>query len=190
MLNKEFRRIKEHHREAVIKRATRVVLGFTIRRGIFRDGSKDLLIPVLNSIPYDDIPHLKNQEEFQQWFEARLDIIAKTIHPYNQGKSKIYPGYKWGHSSKILTLQIREIVLNSRYFSDETVEIISPWLYVPIDSIMMKRLKEVGVKLTFNLINQIDSSEKFYFVQDTLKKEATIIGVPRVWFDDVWGDRQ
>ena len=42
-------------------------------------------------------------------------------------------GYKWGHATKILTLYIREFVLNSRYFTDAQVQAILPWLYVPID---------------------------------------------------------
>jgi hypothetical protein len=187
LLEEEFLRIKENHRDAIIKRATRVVLGFTVKRGLFREGSKEHIAPLLNAIPYDDLPRLQNQEEFRYWFERHLNTIAEKVHLYNQGKTRIYPGYKWGHSAKILTLQLREIVLNSRYFSDETVEKISPWLYVPIDSIVIKRLKEVGVKPKFDFINQIDSAEKFYFVQDALTKSAISTGVPRVWFDDVWG---
>jgi hypothetical protein len=189
MLEQEFHRIKADHRQALVKRATSVVLEGSVLR-VYRAGTKKQLIPILNAIPYDEIPLLQNQEDFRQWFEYHLDILAEEIHKKNADNHKINPGYKWGHATKILTLQVREIVLNSRYFSDETVQRISPWLYVPIDSVVIKRLKQVGVRPKFSRINQIDSAENFYFVQEALETAAHIIGVPRVWFDDVWGDRQ
>lgn len=34
-----------------------------------------------------------------------------------------------------------------------------------------------------NLINQIDSAEKFYAVRDLLRQAAAVAGVPRAWFD-------
>jgi len=44
--------------------------------------------------------------------------------------------------------------------------------------------------LPFKAIKEIDTTEKFYDVQELLGEAAAKVGVPRVWFDDNWGDRQ
>jgi hypothetical protein len=116
--------------------------------------------------------------------------VAEVIKRLNGENPKIFPGYLWGHSTKVLTLYVREIVLNSRYFTDRQVEQMSCWLYTPIDSIIIKRLLDRGAQLSFRSIKQIDTAEKFYSVQELLGEAAAQVGVPRVWFDDNWGDRQ
>jgi hypothetical protein len=80
----------------------------------------------------------------------------------------------------------------SRYFTDADAARISPWLYSPIDRVVIDRLRKLHGPLPFRLqqIKDIDESEKFYLVQDLLGQAAAKVGVPRVWFDDNWGDRQ
>jgi hypothetical protein len=82
------------------------------------------------------------------------------------------------------------MVLKSRHFNDNQVKRISSWLYIPIDSIAIKRLRKLGVKLPFNNIKEIHTSKMFYGTQDILAKAAIKANVPRIWFDDNWGDRQ
>ena len=188
-LEDEFQRIKNDHPEALRKRATLVVLGPSVTR-VYKPGTKKQLEPVLDSIAIDELKKMKNQEEFKHWFEKELDKIASEIIKTNSDNKKIFPGYKWGHASKLLTLHNRELVLNSHYFSDNEVTRIAPWLYVPIDSLVMKRIRQLGINLKFSRINQIDSATKFYFIQDLLGKSAAVVDIPRIWFDDVWGDRQ
>jgi len=147
-------------------------------------------MPVLVNIPIDEIVGFDNQDEFKTWFEYWLKILAKEILRQNSNNEKIHPGYKWGHSTKILILYIRELVINTRYFPDATVNRISGLLYVPIDSVVINRLKNLGYHLPFLKIKEIDTAIKFYSVQDLLGKAAASKGVPRIWFDDNWGDRQ
>ena len=45
-------------------------------------------------------------------------------------------------------------------------------------------------ELNFSQIKQIDSRKDFYSVQNILGEAAQKAGVPRIWFDDNWGDRQ
>jgi len=54
----------------------------------------------------------------------------------------------------------------------------------------MRRLTKLGYPLRFSSIKGIDSPEKFYGVQDMLAQAAAEVGVFRIWFDDIWGDRQ
>ena len=60
----------------------------------------------------------------------------------------------------------------------------------PHRHIAMRRLTKLGYPLRLSSINGIDSPEKFYGVQDMLAQAAAEVGVFRIWFDDIWGDRQ
>ena len=104
----------------------------------------------------------------------------------NDSSAEQYEGERVGDRA----LLMRDMVLSSRLFSDAEADRIAPWLYTPIDSIVIKRLRKLGVDPGFNLIKDIDTAEKFYGVHDVLGQAAKKVGVPRVWFDDNWGDRQ
>lgn len=188
-LEKEFERIKYSHRKALETTAARVVLGPSVIR-VFEKGTKKRLMPVLAKVRIDELYNVMNQQQFKLWFEKELNRIAAAVRETNRDNHRINPGHKWGHSTKILTLYIREMVLKSRYFNDTQVKRISSWLYIPIDSIAIKRLRKLGVKLPFNNIKELRTSKIFYDTQDILAKAAAKANVPRIWFDDNWGDRQ
>jgi len=107
----------------------------------------------------------------------------------NRGNTRVYPGYKWGHSTKILCLFLRDIALHSHYFSDGKADRLSYYLYTPIDNIVIRELRRLGHAPAFRRIKEIDSSKKFYDVQDAIGEASSKIGVPRVWFDDIWAQR-
>lgn len=188
-LTDEFQRISLIHRMALRKRAARIVLGSSVTK-VFAKGTKKQLLPILDDVSIDEIAEVRNQWQFNGWFEAQLDIVAQAVKNPNDQNERVNPGYKWGHATKVLTLHIRELVLDSRYFDDATVQRVSPWLYTPIDSIVLNRLRTVGCAVPFRAIKDIDSAEKFYGLQDFLGRAAACVGIPRVWFDDNWGDRQ
>lgn len=188
-LEREFERIKLDHHEALKATAARVVLGSSVIR-VFEKGTKKKLMTVLARIRIDGLYKVRNQQQFKLWFEKELNKVAVAVRKTNRANCRIYPGYKWGHSTKVLTLYIREMVLKSRHFNDNQVKRISSWLYIPIDSIAIKRLRKLGVKLPFNNIKEICTSKMFYGTQDILAKAAIKANVPRIWFDDNWGDRQ
>ena len=188
-LEREFERIKLNHHDALKATAARVVLGSSVIR-VFEKGTKKKLMTVLSRIKVAKLSKIRNQGEFKLWFEKELNKVAVTVRKTNRANRRIYPGYKWGHSTKILTLYIREMVLKSRFFDDNQVKHITNWLYIPIDSIAIKRLRKLGVKLPFNNIKEISTAKMFYGTQEILAKAATKTNVPRIWFDDNWGDRQ
>jgi hypothetical protein len=188
-LKHEYERIKEKHLLAIRRTAARLVPGSSVIR-VFEKGTKKKLLPVLAKVEIETLKTLAGPEQFKLWFERELNRVARAIKRQNPKNKRIHPGYKWGHATKILTLLICELVLNSRYFSDDEVERISPWLYAPIDSIVMGRLKRLGVHLPFTRLREIDSAEKFYGVQELLRNPAADVGVPRAWFDDNWSERE
>jgi hypothetical protein len=185
----EFCRIKRDHREAIKKTAARVVLGPSVMR-VFAEGTRDKLLPQLPKIDIDTLLSIKTQAEFDDWFDGHLEQISRIVDGCNHGNQRIRPGFKWGHSSKILALFVRDLVLGSHYFPDAEAERISFLLHVPIDGVIIGRLRGQGVGLKFRKIKDIDTRKKFYGVQHILSEAATLHGIPRVWFDDNWGDRQ
>ena len=189
ILTNEFRRIKEHHREALKKTIARVVLGPSVMR-VYAKGTRDALLPLLPKIDVDKITRFQNQEQFSAWFDDHVDRIAKLVDRHNPQNRRIRPGIKWGHSTKIMALYVRDLVLSSRYFSDTDAEKISFFLHVPVDSVVIGRLRKLGIRQPFAKIKEIDTRQKFYGVQEALAAAAQPLGIPRVWFDDNWGDRQ
>jgi len=185
-LEEKFRLIKEKHKEALLKTAARVVLGPSVVR-VYKEGTKKEIQSMLEKIEIYVLANIKNQTEFKKWFEKYLATIVKIINDTNKGNNRIGNGY--GHAAKVLTLYTREIVLNSRYFSDKEVRKIERWLYTPIDGIVMKELWKRGEKLPFRRIRDING-QNFYQLQEHLGKVAAKVGVPRIWFDDVWGMRE
>ena len=185
----EFQRIKDRHSEAVRKRAVRVVLGPSVIR-VFEKKSTDDIRPVLEAVPIDELLEIKKESEFRDWFNKHLEKVKEAVSVKNSSNPRIGEGYILGHCTKVLTLYLREIVLNSRYFDDVETNRIQYLLYAPIDSINIDRLEDLGCSLPFNAIKEIDTKEKFYHVQDALGRAAAQVGIPRIWFDDNWGDRQ
>ena len=156
---------------------------------VFAKGTKQPLMEALVALDVEALPGLGDQAEFRRWFVHALGRVARRLKRTNHDNTRIMPGYKWGHATKVLALYVREVVLNSRYFTDDDVTRIEPWLYVPIDGVVMDHCRDVGVDPRVRRIKEIDSSAKFFRVQELLSGPAERAGVPRVWFDDAWGDR-
>ncbi len=155
---------------------------------VFAPGTKGDLLSLLPELPLDDLKEIKDQEGFEKWFGAQLNRVARRILVKNRDNSKINPGYKWGHASKILNLYLREMVLNSRYFNDRDARRLSFFLYVPIDSKIMARLRKLGCRLPFSRIKEISSKGQFMLVQSLLAEAAVKAKAPRIWFDYVWSE--
>jgi hypothetical protein len=189
-LDKEFLRIKNAHRKSLKNTTSRSVLGPSVMR-VYARGTRNALMPVLaEEIDIDSLAAIRHQEAFSRWFDIQLDRLARATKPLNSRNHRIAPGAKWGHATKILTLFVRDLVLKSRYFTDKDARRISQFLHAPIDGIVIKRLRKLRVRLPFSRIKDIDTRKKFYDVQETLTFAASKAGIPRVWFDDNWGDRQ
>lgn len=157
---------------------------------VYAKGTRDALLLLLPEIDVDTMTRFVSQEQFSAWFDDHVDQITKLVERHNPRNPRIRPGIKWGHSTKIMALYTRDLVLSSRYFSDTDAEKISFFLHVPVDSVVIGRLREIGMRQPFAKIKEIDTRAKFYGVQEALATAARPYGIPRVWFDDNWGDRQ
>ncbi len=184
-LCEEFARLKNGHRQAIKERAARVTLGSSVIRA-FEENTRAELIPVIARTNIDTLLAIYDQESYSKWFDRLVGRIWHAIAPLNQNRSSIMPGGKWGHSAKIAAIFVREVVLCSRYFPDREAKRLSPLLYVPIDGVIMRRLKTLGVKLPFARIREIETRKQFYDVQKLLGEAANKEKVPRIWFDDNW----
>jgi len=188
-LIEEYGRIKAGHRSAVPERVARVTLGASVMR-VFAKGTRDDLRKALVGIPAEQLRSIPDDEKFREWFEVQLRTVGEAIHLKNTKNARVQPGAVWGHGTKVLTIFLREMVAHTRVFKDGEVGRIERLLYVPLDRITMDRLLKLGVPLPFRRIREIDSARKFYDVQSQLATAAKRVGVPPVWFDDNWGDRQ
>ena len=146
-------------------------------------------MPVLASLPVDDLAGVGSSTAFQAWFVAALGPVADVILAANPpGRStRVHPGYKWGHATKVLALFVRDLVLFSRYFGDEDADRIATWLYCPVDGIVLDRLRRAGVGPGATLIRELDEPT-FWRIQEVLGAAAAAAEAPRVWFDDVWSE--
>jgi len=178
-LIKKFCDIKEGHRETILTKLARTTIGSSIGR-VLKKGSKEQIWRTLEKIPVDKILRLRSEQDYKKWFEKQLGILARKIDKTNRGNARIYPGYKWGHATKILCLYLRSIVIDREYFLKNYGEKIKYWLYCPIDSVVMKALKKYGVDLPFKKIKDIDAPETFYDIQNKLGQAARKVGVPRI----------
>ena len=155
---------------------------------VFEERTKADILATLIKVPIEVITDFRLRSEFEEWFEGQLNQLARAISRRNKTNERVQPGLKWGHAAKVLTLYLRDVVLHSRYFSDDEVSLIAPWLFVPVDSKVMARLRALGVRLPFRTIREIRTKPDFYFVQDLLAGNCAD-GIARVVFDDVWADR-
>ncbi|MDD5458332.1 MAG: hypothetical protein PHF37_02940 [Phycisphaerae bacterium] len=187
-LEEKYRHINENHKKAIRSRLARSTIGSSVGR-VLEKGSKEQVWPILEQLPVDEIIHLQSEQDYKNWFENQLNVLAKKIHETNNGNTRIYPGYKWGHATKILCLYLHDIVMHREYFLKNDIDKVKYWLYCPIDSQIMSTLKKCGVELGFDRIKKIDEAKKFYDIQDMLGTTAKKVGVPRIWFDDNWADR-
>lgn len=187
-LGAEFDRIRREHPAAIRKRIIRACLGGSVIR-VFAQGTKPGLVRVLERLPVDDLPTL-DRTAFEAWYSVQLERVARELRKLNAGNPRLQPGLKWGHAAKVLSLYLRDLVSHTRYFDDRTAQRLESWLHVPVDRIVIRRLRNLGVCFDFRGIREIDSQAKFLQVQQCLEAVAAPMGVPRVWFDDNWADRQ
>ena len=184
----EYSRIKKHHWETERRFFARLNLPLSVLR-VFKPGTKGKIFNVLVNIDIKKLGAIRSQEHFRMYFEKNLSSLARVISKMNRGNTRVYPGYKWGHGTKILCLFLRDTVLHSHQFSDKIANRLSYYLYAPLDNIVIGRLEDLDIAIPFSSIKEIDSSKKFYNVQDALGEASRQVGVPRVWFDDIWAQR-
>lgn len=184
-----YKKLNAEHRAALCWRMARVTLGSSVVR-VFKPGTKVDLLNALAGLPIDELLDVGGDDDFKSWFERQLGVVTKAIKKKNEKNPRIQPGTKWGHATKVLTIYLREMVSHTRYFNDSDAKRIEALLYCPIDRITIESLARVGHRpRSFKRIKEIDTSAKFYGVQDLLGDAAKATNTPRVWFDDGWGDR-
>jgi hypothetical protein len=142
----------------------------------------------LVQLPVEEIPKLRRQNDFERWYVHQLHKVGRVLQRRNRKNLRVQPGLVWGHGAKVLAIYIRSLVLHSRYFSDPVVSRVTPWLFIPVDGNVIKKLKSCGIKPPFSKIKEIATKADFYFVQNLLSERCSP-GVPRVVFDDSWADR-
>ncbi len=126
-LEKEYGRIDEHHWDAERHFFARVVLPSSVMR-VFYPDTREHVLKVLSRTNVEALRSIRSQEKYRTYFKKQLDRVARVISKTNRGNSRLCPGHKWGHGTKILCLFLRDMVLHSRYLPERTAERVSRYL--------------------------------------------------------------
>ena len=125
-------------------------------------------------VPVAEIATLRTKEDFERWFETQLRKVGTTIQERSRRNSRVQPGLTWGHTAKVLAIHVRAVVLHSSFFDDDIVTRVKPWLFVSVDSIVIKRLKACGVRTTFRKIREIATKADFISFRTSLQNDAIL----------------
>ena len=185
----KFQRLDRRKKDAVVERTAKVVLGPSVVR-VFKSKTSEDLFRALKSLDLDELRSCTTQERFDDFFFYALRKVDAAILEKNGNNSRVGDGHKWGHAAKVLCLYLRDLVLYTRYFDDEDALRLQNLLYMPVDSVVMKHLRACGVRITPQRIKEIDSEEQFRAIQTLFAEAARRAHVPKILFDDVWGENR
>jgi hypothetical protein len=183
-LVRAYRNIRHEHAASQIHRIARLVLGPSVVR-VFRAGTKPKLETCLVAVASRELSKINSRAAFENWFEKQLEGVARTLRQKNARNKRVQPGLKWGHAAKVLSLFIRDVV-SARVLSRRVSKRVEGFLFVPIDGPNLRHLRQLQVPVKFKAIKNIRSRGDFYVIQNLLADAAKQVGVPRVWFDDLW----
>ncbi len=188
-LVEKFAELKAKQRGDTATRIAKVVTGGSVIRVFNKDTTKDL-VSALKQIKLDTFARCQNQVEFDRFFFRALDQIDAAILIRNEHNKRLGNGRKWGHASRILCLFLRDSVFYSRYFEGNVARRLQQFLYMPVDSKVIKHLRACGAPITPQKIKEIDSEEEFRRIQNLLALAAKRANAPRIIFDNVWSEEE
>jgi hypothetical protein len=186
----EFCRLKERHdSELVVERTAAVTLGPSLIRA-YNKGTKPRLFYALLSVDLESFSKCESREEFRKFFEAELEKVYRALAQDEENIRKHGLGLKWGHATKVLCIFLRDLVVYSRYFDEDTAKRLERFLYNPIDGIVMRKLEELGNDTGARRIKDIDTPDGFWRIQNLLGEAAELADTVQIRFDDVQAERR
>lgn len=170
------------HLEAVVKRRIKFVVEKGAMARLFKKGLNPELQQVLRS--KIDVAALKAfalQEDFDAWhreivmYEGWAEF---TEWPIEQ--------VRWGHFAKLVNIVLYELVANNEIMTYEEAGRLRGLLHLPIDKRVLDFVKSLrrGVRLPKRLLGMTESD--YRAIQQAIRKEATRLGIPAIWFEDAW----
>ena len=185
----KFKELQADERHAMLARQTKAMLGPSVVRVFKKDTKKDVA-PALLKLDLLRLERCREQGQFDQFYFSALNKVDAAVLIRNSKNRRIGKGHKWGHAAKVLSLYLRGVVLHTRYFDDKTAGRLKKWLYVPVDRVVIKALRQCDVKLPARSIKGIDSKAKFLKFQKPLTIAAEQAHAARLVFDDVWSSNR
>ncbi|MFA5240526.1 MAG: hypothetical protein WC476_12585 [Phycisphaerae bacterium] len=82
LLKKEFRRLKKHHREAILKRVAKSCVGSSTLR-VFKDSSQ--IKERLRNIDADELLKIRSEDDFKNWFKNELNRLRVKLECRESG---------------------------------------------------------------------------------------------------------
>jgi len=149
----------QHRSELIRGSAARAVLSPSVTR-VLAKLNRDTVLRWLADLNLQVLARIRSQEEYKRWFLRKADRLAaearlseeflKKRRDKSRGKDP-----RWGHAAKILCLFVREAVVFRRALDDRAARAIEPFLYVPIDSEVIKRARKCKMRLKCKAIYEV-----------------------------------
>lgn len=189
-LKKEYKKIKNKHDDTVVQKTALIVLGSSIIR-VFKRGTKKDIVKVLQRISIDDMKRAcKSKNRFKKWFIQKSQRVDRVLRPRKRMPKK--ESRRWAHATKITSLYLRDLLCQcSKKFTKTSYDHIEKMLYMPLDGIVLAALKKLckeykcGIEIP-NSMSGLNKKQQFFDIQDCLRCHADKVGVPAIWFDDIW----
>lgn len=168
---------------SIVTRKVRTCVGASTWRALANNTKLDVT-PILQTVDLNRFRACNTETEYRRFFCDELSRVDRAVRRKN---SKVQ-GRKWGYSAKILCLFLRGMVLHTRYFDDKNMARLKRFLYVPVDRIVLKEIRKMGLNPGSRAIKTM-TKDTFWSIQKWLIEAASNVKVSPVIFDDVWSDR-
>jgi hypothetical protein len=184
----KYMQIKIAHNDCVIEKIASAILGPSIIR-VFKKNTKDDIINVLKRISIDDVKKvMESRNLFKKWFLTTSLKVSKVLQSSNMDAGS----KRWAHATKITSIYLRDLICRcARDLTKREYARIEKMLYVPLDKIVLKRLNKLCSTCDHRFkipksMSELKEKKQFFHIQDCLYYHASKIGIPAIWFDDIW----
>jgi hypothetical protein len=172
--------------DSLIRRRIKFVTEKGSMARLFPKGTNHILQEELfRLLKPSDLAQIQTREEYDNWLVqiVELDCWEK----YSRHGLDIE---RWAYFTKLINIIVYEIVSNRDLVSEVDWKRIQPFLHVPIDKIVMNHLAKIDSN--FPSLDDLEgdlkgmTKEKYWQIQDGIRKLAKTYRVPPIWFEAAW----
>jgi len=172
----------ENHYDALVRRRIKFVVEKGAMARLFRKGTSSALQEELfRHLRPSKLAQIQTRMEYDDWLIRTVEMDC--WQDYSQNGLNID---RWAYFAKLINIVVYEIVSNRELFAEADWERIRPFLHIPIGSTVMSHLAQIDP--TFPRISVLKgmTKEKYWHVQEEIRKLADIRKVPPIWFEAAW----
>ncbi len=128
-----------------------------------------------------DLARIQTREEYDNWLMQIVEL--NCWGKYSRHGLDIE---RWAYFAKVVNIIVYEIVSNRDLFSEMDWKRIQPFLHIPIDKTVMNHLTQIDSNFPSPDVLKGMTKEKYWQIQEEIRKLANTYGVPPIWFEAAW----